>query len=158
MGIRSTLQLWLVFMAFAGAGALLIAAHQRAEGIPWPGQAAQTTQTTQPPRTASTVHTTQPEASPRTVLAPTFAEAAESLRSGRHAEAYGRFVELADEGDADAGRIALLMHRFGPSVFGSSWDASVEQLVLWTRWSQLEAENDLSKLRSLSRRPTPDGS
>ena len=142
LGIRSTLRLWLVFMAFAGAGAVLVAALQRVEGTYRPAHA---------------VHTTPPPPAPGAVLAATFGEAAESLRTGRHAEAYGRFVALADEGDVDAGRIALLMHRFGPSVFGSTWDASVDQLALWTRWSQVAAEKDLSRLRPGEGQPGLEG-
>ena len=94
------------------------------------------------PPNRSVLCTSTPErtATPRTAFAPTFADAAEALRAGRHAEAYGRFVALADEGDVDAARIALVMHRFGPALFGSPWDASVEQVAQWTRWSEVAAE------------------
>jgi hypothetical protein len=87
---------------------------------------------------------------PRVEFAPTFSAAAESLRAGRHAEAYGRFVVLADEGDVDAARIALLLHRFGPDVFGSAWDASVEQVVEWTRWSEAATAKELAQLRGMA--------
>jgi hypothetical protein len=85
---------------------------------------------------------------PRAEFAPTFADAAESLRSGRYADAYGRFVRLADEGEVDAARMALVMHRLGPKVFGSAWDATVEQLIEWTRWSQAASEEELAQLRA----------
>ena len=132
LSVRSTLLLWLVFIAFAGAAALLTMALQRADDALWPRRESHLT--TAPPTV-------------RVAFAPTFGEAAEALRRGRHAEAYGRFVALADDGDVDAGRIALLMHRFGPAVFGSTWDASTDQLALWTRWSSVAAERDLAQLR-----------
>ena len=76
----------------------------------------------------------------------TFDAAAASLRAGRAAEAYGRFVALADAGDVDAARLALMMYRFGPTVFGSRWDASTEQLAAWTRWSQAAEDSDMAHL------------
>ena len=87
---------------------------------------------------------------PTTAFAPTYADAAESLRSGRHADAYGRFVALADEGDADAGRAALIMYRCGPSVFGSDWDASDEQLAQWTQWSAAAGGLELAHIRAMA--------
>ena len=76
----------------------------------------------------------------------TFDAAAASLRAGRVAEAYGRFVALAELGDVDAARVALLMYRFGPTVFGRRWDASTEQLAAWTRWSQAAEDKDMAHL------------
>lgn len=57
------------------------------------------------------------------------------LCDGGHAQAYGRFVALANDGDVQAGRIALVLHDLGPTVFRSEWDASTEQLETWARWS-----------------------
>jgi hypothetical protein len=131
----STLRLWLVFLAGAAVAALLIAALQRAS--------ATLSRPTAPTLATAASATPDRPAMPRTAFAPTFATAAESLRAGRYAEAYGRFVTLADEGDVDAARIALVMHRFGPDVFGSAWDASVEQLAEWTRWSEAAAQEEL---------------
>jgi hypothetical protein len=115
------LRLWLVFAACLGAAALQIAALQRIG-------AALSARLTSPP----------------VLYATTFADAAGSLRAGRHAEAYGRFVALADEGDVDAARIALVMHRYGPELFGSEWDASGEQLAAWTAESEAAARRDLA--------------
>jgi len=139
----STLRLWLVFFAFAGVAALLITALQRLDDLSRPTLPSA-------PTTASAPHDRPPM--PHAALAPTFAAAAESLRTGRHAEAYGRFVTLAEEGDADAGRIALVMHRFGPAIFGSSWDASVEQIEEWTQWSEAAAQKELAQLRAAAHR------
>ena len=76
----------------------------------------------------------------------TFQAAAASLRAGRDDEAYRRFVELANLGDVDAARVALFMYRFGPTVFGKRWDASKEQLAIWTRWSQSAQDKDMAHL------------
>jgi len=95
-----------------------------------------------------------PRRPPHAAFAPTFADAAGLLRVGRHAEAYGRFVALADDGDVDAARFALLMHRYGPAVFGSAWDASPEQVADWTRSSARAADEELANLGVLAtRRP-----
>ena len=142
-GRRTTLsraRLGLVVVAGGSLAALLTATLPRTDAtLPRPAPSlARTTASPLPDRPAL----------PRTEFGPTFAGAAESLRAGRHAEAYGRFVALADEGDVNAARIALVMHRFGPDVFGSAWDASAEQLVEWTRRSEAAAENEIAHLRS----------
>ena len=131
VAVLSAVRLWLVFLVAAGAAALLIAALQQ-------GDAALS-------RVAGTASAAQRTTLPPVAFAPTFADAAASLRSGRYADAYGRFVALAEEGDVDAARIALLMHRFGPEVFGSEWDASPEQLEAWTAWSETAARRDLAR-------------
>jgi hypothetical protein len=150
----STLRLWLVFLACAVVAAALVAGLQQAElalsrppGVPTASAAA----------LAVSARFVSP---PPTAFAPTFDDAAASLRAGRFAEAYGRFVALADEGNVDAGRIALVMHRFGPELFGSAWDASVEQLAAWTQWSEAAAQMELARLVARapdagSRRLTP---
>jgi hypothetical protein len=62
-----------------------------------------------------------------------FAEALRLYRAGQWPGAYGRFIALADRGDAQAARMALAMHRDGPSVYGRQWDASLDQLRAWER-------------------------
>jgi hypothetical protein len=141
----STVRLWLVFLACAAVATVVIAVSQRFEtAMREPlapiskGSSSLAANSMAMPRVAA--H----HPVPRIEFQPTFADAAESLRAGRFAEAYGRFVTLADEGDADAGRIALVMHRYGPEVFGSIWDASTEQLTQWTRWSEVAAHQELA--------------
>jgi len=135
----STLRLWVVFLFCASVAALLVAALQRASDLS--------------PARAEASHAATPERVaadrrrlPGVAFAPTFADAAGLLRVGRHAEAYGRFVALADDGDVDAARFALLMHRYGPAVFASAWDASPEQVADWTRWSASAADAELADL------------
>jgi hypothetical protein len=51
---------------------------------------------------------------------------------GRFSAAYGRFVQLADQGDAAAASAALFMFRHGMSLFGSDWAASEGQQARWS--------------------------
>ncbi len=60
-----------------------------------------------------------------------FAEAMALYRDGRYSAAYGHFAKLADGGHADAARIALLMVRFGPQLYGVPWSASPYQVARW---------------------------
>ena len=60
------------------------------------------------------------------------AEAMEHYRNGHVSAAYGRFAELADRGDAEAARIALMMLRYGPQLYGHEWGASQPQIERWT--------------------------
>src|SRR6478672_6037893 len=139
----STLRLWVTFLFRASVAALLIAALQHATELF--------------PVRAEASHAATPERAaadrrrlPHAAFAPTFADAADLLRVGRHAEAYGRFVALADDGDVDAARFALLMHRYGPAVFASAWDASPEQVADWTRWSASAADEELADLDTVA--------
>jgi hypothetical protein len=86
---------------------------------------------------------------PLVAFAPTFADAAAALKAARFAQAYGQFVSMADDGDVDAARMALVMHRLGPRLFGSDWDASIEQLAEWTLLSRAAEEEDLRQLRAI---------
>jgi hypothetical protein len=49
----------------------------------------------------------------------------------RFSTAYGRFMRLADQGDASAANAALFMLRNGKALFGSDWSASEEQQAYW---------------------------
>ena len=62
-----------------------------------------------------------------------FAEAVAQYRAGRWSAAYGRFAALADRGHVRAARIALSMHRDGPTLYGAAWDAAPSQLLAWER-------------------------
>ncbi len=62
-----------------------------------------------------------------------FQDAIRQYKDGRLAEAFGRFVALANNGDADAARIALFMHRFGPPLYGRYWDLSPQEAESWTQ-------------------------
>jgi hypothetical protein len=57
--------------------------------------------------------------------------AVQAFLAQRYATAYGRFAQLADEGDASSALIALMMVCHGPSMFGSDWSATQGQLQRW---------------------------
>jgi hypothetical protein len=61
------------------------------------------------------------------------AQAVQALRSGQAADAYGRLVELADDGDGGAALLALAMVRHGPALYGSEWSITEGQLRRWSK-------------------------
>jgi hypothetical protein len=80
---------------------------------------------------------------PHTGTIGTYSEAMGYYELGKWPAAYGRFVVLADLGHADAARIALFMHHFGPRLYGSAWDASEYQLE---HWLQLASQHTANKM------------
>jgi hypothetical protein len=64
--------------------------------------------------------------------APAFDDAMQHYQDGRWAAAYGRFAALADRGDNESARIALLMLRHGERLYGSKWSATQEQIRRWS--------------------------
>jgi len=68
--------------------------------------------------------------------ADSYDEAVAQYQNGRWADSYGRFLALANEGDADAARAALFMLRYGPQLYNSYWDAMPSEV---SRWEQLAA-------------------
>lgn len=68
---------------------------------------------------------------------PTFEDAMQHYQDGRWSAAYGRFAALADRGDTESARIALLMLRHGERLYGSEWSATQEQ---FRRWSVLATQ------------------
>ena len=65
--------------------------------------------------------------------ADSYDEAVVQYQNGRWAEAYGRFIALANEGDADAARTALFMLRYGPQLYNSHWDAMPSEVARWEK-------------------------
>lgn len=62
-----------------------------------------------------------------------FRQAAAQYRAGRYSDAFGRFLAMAAHGDADAARIVLFMHEFGPTLYGSYWDLNADEREAFTR-------------------------
>ena len=60
-----------------------------------------------------------------------YASAVDAFRQHRYSAAYGRFVQLADDGHAPSAQLALVMYQNGPMLFGSNWDATPEQIEHW---------------------------
>lgn len=58
-----------------------------------------------------------------------FDAAVGSYRAGRYSEAFGRLLALAFTGDADASRIVLFMHQYGPQLYGAYWDLSPHDMA-----------------------------
>jgi len=65
-----------------------------------------------------------------------FEQALEDYKSGHTTAAYGRFMRLADAGDAEAARIALVLLRHGPEMHGTAWGASQPQIDHWIALAQ----------------------
>jgi hypothetical protein len=62
-----------------------------------------------------------------------FSDAMDFYQLGKWAQAYDRLAALADDNHAGAARIALLMYRFSPSLYGVTANASKEQAERWAR-------------------------
>ncbi len=73
--------------------------------------------------------------------------AVRSFRTGRLAEAFGQFIDLANRGDVDSARIALFMHSYGAVLYGKQWEAGPQEVAYW---------NMLVKNSGTSARPLPE--
>ncbi|MDB5803603.1 MAG: hypothetical protein JWN73_925 [Betaproteobacteria bacterium] len=69
-----------------------------------------------------------------------FAQALRELKEGRATAAYGDFMRLADRGDAESARIALIMLRHGPEMHGAGWGASQPQIDRWMKLARQPME------------------
>ena len=131
-----------LLLAAALLAALAFAGFDRAPA-PAPATALATPSTAAPDMRASAAPEAASHHPSGAVAAPTFAEASLLFRDGRHAAAYGRFVTMANEGDMHAARVALVMHRFGATLFGSDWDATTEELAEWSRLARSAEQADV---------------
>jgi hypothetical protein len=59
--------------------------------------------------------------------------AMESYQAAQWPQAYAALAALADGGDASAARVAAMMARQGPLLFGQRFDVSPERLARWER-------------------------
>ena len=73
------------------------------------------------------------ESEPLAQIAAAFGSAIGSFRQGQLADAYGRFIRLADLGHADSARYALLMCEHGLGLFGRDWDCAPHSVEAWVR-------------------------
>ena len=67
----------------------------------------------------------------RTTAPSSFDRAIEHFAQGRWSEAFAELVPLADAGDREAARIAMLMAAQGPRLFGGTFPASSAQRTRW---------------------------
>lgn len=62
-----------------------------------------------------------------------FSTAMQDYDDCHYTVAFRTLAALADGGHPGAARIALLMVRFGPQLYGSQWAASPDQIDKWAR-------------------------
>jgi hypothetical protein len=62
-----------------------------------------------------------------------YGQAVQLFKEGRWPKAFGRFCAAGSAGDADGARICLFMHQYGPTLYGSHWDASQDDLDYWKK-------------------------
>lgn len=79
---------------------------------------------------------------------PGYAEAVQEYRAGRWSSAFGRFIALANDGNVEAARIALFMQSHGRQLYGSDWDASEEDIELWSRLTGARAPGQVERVAS----------
>ena len=70
-----------------------------------------------------------------------FGAAMQNYDDCRYAIAYVGLAGLADGGHAEAARIALLMVRYGPQLYGGQWSASSYQIENWMRLASSRQAN-----------------
>ena len=69
------------------------------------------------------------------------ARAVESFRQGRFPEAFGRFIELANNGHPASARYALWMCEQGPALFGKEWDCAPHEVEVWSRAARADVRH-----------------
>lgn len=76
--------------------------------------------------------------------------AAVPYQNGEWGEAFSRISKLADAGHADAARIALFMHRYGPEMYGRYWTVPEPRLVRWQSFARETRFNSFAPAKELS--------
>ena len=93
---------------------------------------------------------------PAAVQAEAFEEAQDLYMQGKWSAAYGHFARLADDGHAQAATIAILMFRYGGSLYGYEWGASQAQIDHWIELSCRRAEALRANVDASSRQALND--
>ena len=70
-----------------------------------------------------------------------FGAAMQNYDDCHYAIAYDRLAVLADGGHAEAARIALLMVRYGPELYGDRWSASPYRIKHWMQLASSKPAN-----------------
>lgn len=83
---------------------------------------------------------------------PAYAEAVQEYRAGRWSSAFGRFITLANDGNVESARFALFMQLHGRALYGSDWDASEEDIELWSRMTGTRAPQPVERVTSTGTR------
>jgi hypothetical protein len=79
---------------------------------------------------------------------PAYAQAVQEYRMGRWSSAFGRFIVLANDGNVEAARIALFMQQHGRQLYGSDWEASEDDVVLWSRMAGVRPPGEPERVAS----------
>ena len=75
----------------------------------------------------------------------TFDRAIEHLAHGRWTEAYDLLASLADAGDPEAARVAMLMAMRGPRLFGRSFAATSSRRRRWQAAAKARAGEPIAQ-------------
>jgi hypothetical protein len=79
---------------------------------------------------------------------PAYAEAVREYRAGRWSSAFGRLIPLANNGNVEAARIALFMQQHGRVLYNSDWEASEEDVELWSRMTGTRPPGQVERVAS----------
>ncbi len=77
-----------------------------------------------------------------------FRMAMEAYEAQQWPQAYAQLSAAADAGDPSAARVATMMARQGPLLFGQRFDVSPERLQQWERATRGQAPQGVAKLTS----------
>lgn len=86
---------------------------------------------------------------------PFFTEAVQEYRAGRWSSAFGRLITLANNGNVEAARIALFMQSHGRQLYSSDWEASDEDIALWSRMTGARAPGQAERVASSTSNQSP---
>jgi hypothetical protein len=74
-----------------------------------------------------------------------FGHAVGDFKQGRRTAAYATFARLADQGDVESARVALMMYRHGEDFYGTAWGASQPQLDHWMALAHTPMERPIAE-------------
>ena len=87
-----------------------------------------------------------------------FRMAMEAYEAQQWPQAYAQLSAAADAGDPAAARVATMMARQGPLLFGQRFDVTPERLQQWERATRGQAPQVAVKITSLEKDAHRDGS
>lgn len=87
-----------------------------------------------------------------------FRTAMDAYETQQWPQAYAQLSAAADAGDPDAARVATMMARQGPLLFGQHFDVSAERLQRWDETLRGQRPTGAGKITSLEKDAHADGS
>jgi hypothetical protein len=79
---------------------------------------------------------------------PDYTQALQDYRAGRWSSAFGRMIPLANNGNVEAARIALFMQQHGRLLYNSDWEASEEDIELWSKMTGVRPPGQVERVAS----------